>query len=252
MVKRTQLIALDKQWSEIEDRANELSQQVFEAEIFKTASFKKVSFEKAALHKEVTPNHLAYVIYTSGSTGQPKGVMVEHRAVVNTVSWFVDNFKVKASSQLLQLTDYTFDPSVEDIFGALTTGALLHIPAKHLLLDERKLAGYIREQGISGLNFVPGILKGLLCREDKLDSDDRLDSIEFVISGGEKLDESVKQAILEKGYCLYNNYGPTETTIDALSIQCTDSPVVIGRPIANTQVYILDQLPSSGTHGRAW
>ncbi len=216
-VQETQFMALDAQWAEISDGAAELKSK------------------QIKIQQEVKSHHLAYVIYTSGSTGQPKGVMVEHKGVTNTVNWFVNNFKINEKSKLIQLTDYTFDPSVEDIFGTLSTGATLYIPTPDLLLDESNLVGYIREKEISGLNFVPGILKGLLCDYDKLDS------IDFVISGGERLDERAKDAILDKGYSLYNNYGPTEITIDALSSKCTEHPVVIGNPIANIQIYILDQ-----------
>ena len=217
ITKDTQLVALDQQWAEISDCVAELRSRQVE------------------LSQEAKSEDLAYVIYTSGSTGQPKGVMVEHRAVVNTVSWFIKHFNVCENSKLIQLTDYTFDPSVEDIFGALLTGAMLHIPSKDLLLDESELVQYIRKQEISGLNFVPGILRGLLCDYEKLES------IEFVISGGEKLDDAIKNEILGRGYHLHNNYGPTETTVDALSGQCTQRPVAIGNPIANTQIYILDQ-----------
>lgn len=211
------VIAVDGQWSEISD---------------KVATLKA---NQVTLTQQVKPNHLAYILYTSGSTGQPKGVMVEHKSAVNAVTWFCRHFTIRGSSQIILLTDYTFDPSVEDIFAALMTGATLYIPSKDVLMDQAKLASYLAENRITGINCVPAFLDALLLHPNKLDS------IEYVISGGDSLSESLKNEILSRGYNLHNNYGPTEATIDTLSAKCDENQVVIGTPISNTQVYILDQ-----------
>ena len=183
----------------------------------------------------VQSNMLAYVMYTSGTTGEPKGVMVEHKSVVNTIIWFINTFELKTKTQVLCLTDYTFDPSVEDIFGSLASGATLHLVPDSFILQKELVREYILKNSINIINFVPSILHELL------KSNDLLTSIRYVISGAEILPENVKQDILDKGYMLYNNYGPTEITVDALSEKCSMKRVTLGLPINNTQVYIVDK-----------
>ncbi|MEO1627629.1 MAG: condensation domain-containing protein, partial [Bacteroidota bacterium] len=150
-------------------------------------------------------DQLAYVLYTSGTTGQPKGVQIEHRSLSNLIHWFVQRYDIQPSTVALQLTDLSFDPSVEDIFATLTQGGTYHVIPKELLLDVPKLREYISEHGGSILNHVPKFLHELLSNQD------RLPSVQSVISGGEKMQEHIKEGILAAGYALYNNYGPTET-----------------------------------------
>ncbi|NOQ28296.1 MAG: amino acid adenylation domain-containing protein [Bacteroidales bacterium] len=184
---------------------------------------------------EVKPSDLAYVFYTSGSTGEPKGVKVEHGSVVNLVTWFVKEFSIDINSRILQTTDFTFDPSVEDVFGSLTVGGSIYIADKECVLEVDEFSRVVDEFGITMMNTVPSLLKELLAGAKK-------ESLKTVISGGESLDINLKEALLAKGYNLYNNYGPTETTVDCLSDQCLISESIsLGKPIANTKVYILDK-----------
>ncbi|NIM10575.1 MAG: amino acid adenylation domain-containing protein, partial [Candidatus Aminicenantes bacterium] len=185
------------------------------------------------------PTHLCYVIYTSGSTGRPKGVMVEHRNAVNVVSWFGKKYRLNTRSHMLQMSDYTFDPSVNQVFGTLLFAGVLHIVDKDLLFNIEVLRRYIEKYQIHVLNFVPVMLDQLLCSGDV----QRLESVRVVLSGGEKLEELVKNNIIQKGYTLYNQYGPTEATIDALAAKYTDtkSKVTLGKPITNVSCYILDK-----------
>ncbi|MCU0287271.1 MAG: condensation domain-containing protein, partial [Acidobacteria bacterium] len=207
-------------------------------------------------------SNLAYIMYTSGSTGQPKGVMIEQRGVVNLVYWFAGAFEIKAGVHLLQLTDYSFDPSVEDIFSTLLFGAALHIAPGELHIDKEAFRKYVDRYQIQVIDFVPSALEMLL-------SGEKLKSLTTVISGGEVLTESVKNRLTGLGYRLYNHYGPTEVTVDALSGLCqenshqgTKAPrytkglyysreeregtlrkevVHLGTPIANTVCYVLDK-----------
>jgi amino acid adenylation domain-containing protein/non-ribosomal peptide synthase protein (TIGR01720 family) len=175
---------------------------------------------------------LAYVIYTSGSTGVPKGVVAQHSNAVNVLTWFGRNYHLQRDTHVVQLTNYTFDPSVEQIFAPLFRGASVYIPDRGIISDRDVFRRYIDRHRINIINFVPVILNELLA------SGEKLESLQAVISGGEKLEESVKNRLLEKGYTLYNQYGPTETTIDALAGQCSGKPVTLGKPIANTACYI--------------
>lgn len=187
-----------------------------------------------ALKRYIQPRDLAYVAYTSGTTGKPKGVMVEHRNVVNLCHWFGRTYALKTGVNLLQLTGYTFDPSVEDIFGTLLHGAVLHTAPAPLLSDMGKLRQFIDTRRIHIIDFIPALLKELLCSEKKLES------LRVVISGGEKLEDVVKDRIIRRGYRLYNHYGPTEITVDALVSECSGEGVTLGVPIANTRCLIFD------------
>ena len=180
-------------------------------------------------------DELAYVIYTSGTTGRPKGVLVEHRSAVNTVTWFGRAYHLKPGTHVLLMSDYIFDPSVNQIFGSLLNGSKLHITEKSLITNAVLLRQYIEKHQINIINFVPVFFKELLSRGPKLSS------IQVVLSGGERLDDSIKEDIINKGYVLYNQYGPTETTIDALVEKCSQEKVTLGTPISNTRCYILSK-----------
>jgi amino acid adenylation domain-containing protein/non-ribosomal peptide synthase protein (TIGR01720 family) len=180
------------------------------------------------------PGDTAYVIYTSGSTGKPKGVMVEHRNVLNTLTWFMNTFRIDINTRVIQLTNYIFDPSVEQIFGALLRGAGLFLGWDSITTNPETLYRYLERERIDIINTVPAMLELLLVDRPKLKC------IRTVISGGEALKNTLKEHILEKGYDLYNLYGPTETTIESLAWKCSDQEVNLGAPIANMECYILD------------
>jgi len=179
-------------------------------------------------------SNIAYIIYTSGSTGKSKGVLVEHRNIINVVNWFINIHKIDSKTHILQVSDYTFDASVNQIFGTLTSGAGLFIVEKTIRMDIEKMKSYIMHHEINIINFIPSYLKELLCYTDKLKC------LHTVLSGAERLDETTKDMILEKGYRLVNQYGPTEATIDTLALECSSTPVSLGKPIYNVKVYILD------------
>ncbi|UHA73129.1 amino acid adenylation domain-containing protein [Paenibacillus sp. 481] len=182
------------------------------------------------------PDHLVYVLYTSGTTGQPKGVAIEHRSAVNTVSWYYNQYIHSLNPHVLLTAEFTFDPSVEQIFSTLLHGATLHGITKDKLLEPSFVAGYLNEHQINLLDTSPMLMQELLADRE------RIDSLEVVICGGERLEDRLKDKIVQQGYSLYNHYGPTETTVDAL-VSCCESEVKVslGKPIPNTQVYILDE-----------
>ncbi len=183
---------------------------------------------------EGEPGDIMYVMYTSGSTGLPKGVVVEHRNAANVLSWFGKTYNLEPGTRLLQLTDYFFDPSIEDIFGTLIHGGTLFTGSRDLVVDGALFRRFVIRNRIHILNFVPKLLAALLGDGPKLES------LRVVISGGEKLENHEKDRLLAGGYALYNNYGPTEITVDALSARCGEGKVTLGTPIANTHCYILD------------
>ena len=174
------------------------------------------------------------VVYTSGSTGKPKGVVLEHRSVVNLLAWHGSNFGLEPGRVILMLSDYTFDPHIEEIFGVLMHGATVHLVAQELLLDQGLFARYLDEHAIYLISGVPSLL------QHYLGNGELHPSLKIVISGGEKLDDTLKQRILDSGYMLFNHYAPTECTVDAFSWRCTDAPVNLGETIPNVQGYVLE------------
>ncbi|WP_224997020.1 non-ribosomal peptide synthetase, partial [Cesiribacter sp. SM1] len=186
---------------------------------------------------KLSPTNLAYVIYTSGTSGKPKGVLVEHRSVVNLIHHQTKVFGIRADEKILQLSNYAFDASIEQIFLALCNGAALVVLPKEALLDSAKLLQLISEQEITHLHATPSFLKQL--------TPGRYRRLKRVIAGGEACPESLATT-WEDFVQFYNEYGPTETTITATeyawpSKNYGDEKLVpIGRPVANTRVYVLD------------
>jgi amino acid adenylation domain-containing protein len=191
----------------------------------------------------VTAEHLAYMIYTSGSTGRPKGAMNTHVAIVNRLLWMQDAYLLTPSDRVLQKTPFSFDVSVWEFFWPLLTGAKLVVARPGSHKDGAYLANLISREKITTLHFVPSMLSAFL-EEGGLESS--CVSLKRVICSGEALPFELQQrffSILPTE--LHNLYGPTEAAVDVTYWACErDSllrTVPIGRPIANTQIRILDQ-----------
>jgi amino acid adenylation domain-containing protein len=184
----------------------------------------------------VSPDHLAYVIYTSGSTGWPKGVMVEHRNAV--ASTFARSLAYPAPQRFLLLSSFSFDSSVAGIFGTLSGGGTLVLADTDMARDPRRLATHIVDQNVDSLLCVPSLYQRIL---DELPDDSPLAR---VIVAGEACPAALVTASHQRfpQAVLFNEYGPTEATVWSTMHRCTpgEDPVPIGRPIANTRVYVLD------------
>ena len=185
--------------------------------------------------------NVAYVIYTSGSTGSPKGVMISHRAICNRLLWMLKKFPMAADDSVLQKTPYNFDASIWEFFVPLFAGARLVMARPEGHQDSAYLVSQIIESNITTLQLVPSMLR-IVLEEPGFD---KCKSLRRVFCGGEALTANIQEQFFARMKMeLYNLYGPTETAIDATSwtFKADDESraVIIGRPIANTQVYLLD------------
>ena len=191
---------------------------------------------------DIKPENLAYVIYTSGSTGKPKGVMNTHRGACNRLLWMQDAYRLTSKDKVLQKTPYSFDVSVWEFFWTLLTGAVLVIAKPGGHQDSGYLVDMIEKEEITTLHFVPSMLQ-IFLEEPELS---RCSSLKRVICSGEALSLSLQEKFYARLNCeLYNLYGPTEAAIDVTHWHCQPNSnlntVPIGRPIANTQIHILDR-----------
>lgn len=191
---------------------------------------------------KIEPENLAYVIYTSGSTGTPKGVMNTHQGLVNRLLWMQDAYRLTPKDRVLQKTPYSFDVSVWEFFWPLITGASLVIAKPGGHQDSGYLVDLIGREQITTLHFVPSMLQ-IFLEEPELQ---KCRSLKRIICSGEALSLSLQEKFFARLNCeLYNLYGPTEAAIDVTHWHCQPSSerriVPIGRPIANTQIYILNQ-----------
>ncbi|MDQ1355193.1 MAG: hypothetical protein QG657_5503, partial [Acidobacteriota bacterium] len=193
-----------------------------------------VSAPRAPLHHSSFMNHhsnqLAYIIYTSGSTGNAKGVMVEHRSLVNLCHWHNSFYSVSWRDRATKYAGFGFDASVWEIFPYLAAGASLYIVPGEIILDIEGLNRYYEKNGITIVFLPTQVCEQFMELNNK--------SLRVLLTGGDKLKNYIK-----KNYRLYNNYGPTENTVVTTSFWVTEesSNIPIGKPIANNQVYILDR-----------
>ncbi|HEX5751715.1 MAG TPA: amino acid adenylation domain-containing protein, partial [Archangium sp.] len=182
----------------------------------------------------------AYVIYTSGSTGRPKGVQVAHRAAVNHLHWRQREFPMSPQDAFLQKASFSFDISVWEMFAPLLAGARLVLARPGGQRDPEYLVRMVMRHGITHLHFGPAPLSVFLQTPDV----ERCQSLRFVFCGGEPLTHELHALFLSKlSARLVHQYGPTEACIDSTAWVCPPHPVSalpIGRPISNTQAYVVD------------
>lgn len=189
---------------------------------------------------------LAYIIYTSGSTGEPKGVMVEHRSLVNHMRWALRAFGLGERERVLMKTSVSFDASVWEWLLPLLQGGVLVLAAKGMQGDSHYLVRQLRERRITTLQLVPAMLRVLVEEPGLAHCPD----LERVFAGGEALDAALVARFHEvTGRTLINLYGPTEATIDTTSLVMTPREgSAIGRPVLRTQVHVLraEAVPRGG------
>lgn len=207
------------------------------------ADWSKIAIENSEnLNKNIAPNDLAYVIYTSGSTGKPKGVAVEHRSICNRLNWINDIVQIDETDVYLQKTPYTFDVSVPEFFWPLQMGAKLVMARPEGHKNPPYLIEIIEKYDISTIHFVPSMLSVFLEEKDLT----KCATLRRVFASGEAISMALQRRFFERfDLELHNLYGPTEAAVEVTRWQCQpndDGQIVpIGVPVANTQIYILDE-----------
>jgi amino acid adenylation domain-containing protein len=210
-------VCLDSQWNEVAARST------------------------ARPNLALDPRGLAYIIYTSGSTGRPKGAMNFHQAICNRLLWMQEAYGLGAQDSVLQKTPFSFDVSVWEFFWTLMTGARLVVAKPGGHQDPAYLVDLIQRERITTLHFVPSMLQVFLEQQGV----EQCRGLTRVICSGEALGAELVERFHGKlGAELHNLYGPTEAAVDVTFWHCKPGDkrrsIPIGRPVSNTQMYVLD------------
>lgn len=245
-------VAIDKNWPAarkkyvIEDSNVKIivTQEAYIEEVKKN-NLAHVDIHEARIYKEKSKNiekiahseDLVYIKYTSGSTGKPKGVEITHRSVVNFLSSMLKSPGINPEDNFLAVTTYTFDISVLEFFLPLVSGATLILASEQELSNLYKLSGLIDQENITMIQATPSFWQMLInfgwntTRKLK------------ILCGGENLPAPLGKKLLQYSGELWNMYGPTETTIWSTTMKINNEAEIklIGKPIDNTQVYILNK-----------
>lgn len=200
-----------------------------------------------AAELQLTPENLVYLIYTSGSTGRPKGTQMPHRSMVNLIEWHRENFRAGEGQRVLQFAALSFDVAFQEIFTSLCTGDTLVLIDDRLRRDARALTEFLSSRSIDRLFIPPLMLQSLAEYFERIGTVPKC-VLRDVIAAGEQLRIGPEMTRLFQrlpGCRLHNHYGPTEThVVTALTLtgDPAEWPVLpsIGRPIENTQIYILN------------
>ncbi|MDY7225118.1 non-ribosomal peptide synthetase [Hyalangium rubrum] len=195
--------------------------------------------------REVLADQLAYILYTSGTTGTPKGIEIAHRGLHNLLDSTQRDYDLGAKDAVLFITPFDFDASILDLFWPLSVGARVVLPQAGEGKSPERLAARVARHGVTVFQTVPLMLDALV-KAQRAGGLPPLPSLRVVICGGAYLTRELRDRFRATFPCrLVNHYGPTEVTVDATRFDCAepvDAEIVpIGRPLANTQVRVLDE-----------
>ncbi len=200
------------------------------------------------LQVPVDPENLAYIIYTSGSTGTPKGVLIPHRGISNVSLDRIDRFDTGPRTAVLQFASFGFDAAIAEISMAIHSGATLHIAVGEALLPGRGLVDFLRKHCITNAKLPPTVCSHL--------PEVEFEDLTTLLVGGERCPEELVRR-WGTGRRMFNLYGPTEASVNVTSARCErgSKEPPIGKPIANTRLYVLDggmQLVAVGVAGELY
>lgn len=194
------------------------------------------------IESQLSPEDLAYVIYTSGSTGQPKGVKCHHKGICNRLNWMDSDYPVSSNDTFIQKTPITFDVSLWELFWPLQVGATLVITEPYGHMNPDGLIKAIKNHQVTNIHFVPSMLNVFVQTEGVKSCK----SLKRIFCSGEALTTPIlKQSFDALDVEVHNMYGPTEASVEVTKWHCKvedfKNGIPIGKPVANTQLYILDE-----------
>ena len=194
-------------------------------------------FSKNVPEISVSGNDLVYILYTSGSTGKPKGVLIEHHSLVNLLLSMAKMPGITEQDILLAVTTISFDIAGLEMYLPLLTGATILLADAQATKDGRELLKKVKEQQVTIMQATPSTYKMMIAA-----GWEQLLNLK-ILCGGEPLTKDLADKLGTRSTALYNMYGPTETTIYSTGkqIDINDEIITIGKPINNTQIYILDE-----------
>ncbi|MCG8618202.1 MAG: amino acid adenylation domain-containing protein, partial [Desulfobacterales bacterium] len=198
---------------------------------------------------DVNPGNLIYVIYTSGTTGRPKGVLIEHRSVRARVADYLERYSLTADDITIHYRPYSFDGTIEEYLLPLLHGGRYVLAPPGISMTDNVAAFLIdavEQYGLTRLHLPPALLDVFLSELERT-GDRNMDTVNTIFTGGDRLSRDTLykfHAMFGERKAFFNCYGPTENTNDSLVWRCsvadTQGKVVIGKPIANSQAYVLD------------
>ncbi|KTD11203.1 AMP-binding protein, partial [Legionella hackeliae] len=184
----------------------------------------------------VGPSNLAYVIYTSGSTGKPKGVLCAHQGLLNLIDWYIKTFSLTSMDRFCQFSSYAFDVFGCEVWPALTIGSRVYLMSQKIRSDVLSIADWLNTNEISICDLPTAMAEQLFSLPWHNNS-----ALRILKLGGDKLSVYPK---LELPFAVWNMYGPTENTIDAVAMKINMAyslNSLIGKPLQNVKVYILNE-----------
>jgi surfactin family lipopeptide synthetase C len=236
--ENTRVVSLDAEWESITGEPLKRGRVRRLYERMRTRLRDTLQESEANLDQNVSPDNLAYIIFTSGSTGQPKGVAVQHRGVINLLHQMAQAPGMTQTDRALLLTSISFDIAGIELFLPLCVGASIVVAPQAAVTDPRQLSALIAASGVTFMQATPSAYRMMLEGDpDTL----RHPSLRVLVAAGEALSDELAARLKAEGRQLWNGYGPTETTIYSATELVESEPVTIGRPVANTQLYILDE-----------
>lgn len=198
-------------------------------------------YDTANLELINTSSDLVYVIYTSGTTGRPKGVLIKNEGIVNYTEWRLKTYNYTSSDVTLQPLSYAFDGFGSNFYSSLLSGGTLFMVPDAKRLDVEYISYVIGEHRITNISLVPEMYKLILENAGKSD----LESLRFVVLAGDKSKSDLIKLSKEKApkALIINEYGPTETSVTAVAYVGMEEykTNIIGKPISNTHIYILNK-----------
>ncbi len=231
MVEDSRIAVLFTQ-TDLRDAVGPHSAKIF---CFDTDSGNLSNYDDENLDNPVTGENLAYILYTSGSTGKPKGVQISHLAICNFLHSMAKCPGLEASDILLAVTTLSFDIAGLELFLPLTAGARVAIVSRDVATDAHRLGDSIRNTKATVLQATPATWRMLI-------EAGTLPKGLKILCGGEAMSPELAEQLTQHSDSVWNMYGPTETTVwSTLEKVEPGEPIRIGKPIANTQVYVLDR-----------